>query len=146
MRKRRDSKVAEKVKEKSADFAFPFGQERMPPPSPSLEGEIDRNNRSFGHFYVLTFVFELLFMVVGSMVVAFFSRLREYRADRGSASLVGKEKMIAALQKLEKGKEAPLSKSMNAFMISMPSRRGLLHLFATHPPIQARIARLKHSF
>ena len=105
-----------------------------------------RNNRSFGHFYVLTFVFELLFMVVGSMVVAFFSRLREYRADRGSASLVGKEKMIAALQKLEKGKEASLSKSMNAFMISMPSRRGLLHLFATHPPSQARIARLKHSF
>ena len=87
-------------------------------------------------------------MILGSMVVATFSRFREYRADQGGAMLAGKEKMISALEKLGASKqifaakERPL-KAMNALMISRPSKMGLLKLFATHPSIEKRIARLK---
>lgn len=113
-------------------------------------GRGDNRGRSYGSFYMLTFVFEILFMILGSMIVALFSRFREYRADQGGAILAGKEKMIAALETLGKSQQAipakeEQTKAMNALMISRPSKMGLLRLFATHPPIEARIARLKES-
>lgn len=112
-----------------------------------IKGE-GKNRRSYGSFYMLSFIFEILFMILGSMVVATFSRFREYRADQGGAMLAGKDKMISALEKLGhakqsfSAKERPL-KAMNALMISRPPRMGFLRLFATHPPINKRIAKLK---
>ncbi len=100
---------------------------------------------SFMSFYLLTFFFEMVFMVFGSMVVAFFSRIREYRADRGGAMLSGKENMIAALETLgsQRGnsKVPREQKALNAMMIS-PRAGSFVRLFATHPPIKKRIEAL----
>ena len=108
-------------------------------------GRGQRNNRSsYGSYYMTTFLFEILFMILGSMLIASFSRHREFRADRGGALLSRKEHMIAALEKLKMAKVGEKkTSSMNAMMISMPSKMGLLRLFATHPPLEMRIARLK---
>lgn len=108
-------------------------------------GRGERNGRtSWGSYYILTFVFEILFMILGSMLVALFSRYREFRADRGGAELTRKEHMIAALEKLGTARVATKKHaSMNALMIAMPSKKGFFRLFATHPPIEERIARLK---
>ncbi len=96
-------------------------------------------------FHVLTFVLEIVFMILGTLVVAAFSRYREFRADAGGARLAGREKMIAALQTLGRIHQAPdPSKdqpSLQAFKISSPLK--FLKLFATHPPIEERIARLQ---
>lgn len=109
----------------------------------------DRRN-SFLSFYILTFLFECLFMILGSMVVAFFSRQREFRADLGGAKLSSQEKMIAALTRLKsngvndqqrRNKEARAA--LNAMMISRPNKFGLLRLFSTHPSLDERIERLK---
>jgi len=101
------------------------------------------NNRrgSFMSFYLMTFVFEILFMILGSMIVAFFSRRREFRADQGGAMLSSKEKMIAALERLKTAKASPefaaakdSRAALSAMMISRPGKLGLLRLFSTHPP------------
>jgi len=108
-------------------------------------GRGERSGRfSYGSYYITTFIFEILFMILGSMLVALFSRYREFRADRGGAFLSRKEYMIAALKKLGAGRERDkYPASVNAMMISMPGKRGILRLFATHPPISERIERLK---
>lgn len=107
-------------------------------------GRGDRGRTSYLSYYLMTFVFEILFMILGSLVIAFFSRRREYRADHEGAMLSRKEYMIAALEKLKTTKVLDKKHaSMNALMISTPYKRGILHLFSTHPPLEARIARLK---
>lgn len=109
-------------------------------------GKERNRSRSYGSFYLLTFLFEIIFMILGSMVIATFSRFREFRADQGGAMLARKENMIAALEKLG-GQKSTAHKdrtnSLSALMISRPSRYGFLRVFATHPPIEERIARLK---
>ncbi|MCI5052569.1 MAG: protease HtpX [Simkaniaceae bacterium] len=97
-------------------------------------------DRRGGSNFMLVFVFEILFMILGSMVVCKFSRWREFRADAGGAMLAGKESMISALEKLSAPQEG--SKSMNALMISGPRA---MRLFATHPPLKERIRRLRES-
>lgn len=97
-------------------------------------------------FHVVTFVLEMVFMILGSMVVAWFSRYREYRADHGGATLAGRESMIRALEGLRRSVEivdpyAQQPAAMQAMKIS--SRGGLLRLFSTHPPLEERIARLR---
>jgi heat shock protein HtpX len=100
---------------------------------------------SGGAFYLLTFVFDIAFTLLGSIVVAAFSRWREYRADAGGARLTGKQNMIAALQRLKEGVQAGLPQdnrvpSMNILKIN--PARSIANLFATHPPIEKRIERL----
>ena len=116
----------------------------------SALGRGDNRRGSFMSFYLLTFIFELLFMILGSMVVAFFSRKREFRADLGGAMLSSKDKMIGALERLKSfSKEArtmPQKNSqaaINAMMISRPNKLGLLRLFSTHPPLDERIEHLR---
>ncbi len=96
-------------------------------------------------YTVLVFVFEIIFMLLGSIVVATYSRFREFRADAGGARLAGKDKMIAALHALQKVSAIQDPKAnqpaIQAFKISNTS--GLLHLFATHPPLEDRIHRLE---
>jgi len=96
---------------------------------------------SFMSYYLFTFFFEMVFMALGSMVVSAFSRWREFRADRGGATLSSRDAMISALQKLElEHKTTRINKSYAALMISGSK---LHRLFATHPPITARILRLR---
>ncbi|MFM2480068.1 protease HtpX [Celerinatantimonas sp. YJH-8] len=92
-------------------------------------------------YMMTTFVLELVFGMLASVVVMWFSRQREYRADAGSAKLVGSSKMIAALQRLERGHESELEGSMMAFGIK--GRSNMSELLMSHPPIQKRIEALR---
>jgi heat shock protein HtpX len=96
-------------------------------------------------FQILVFVFEMLFMVLGSIVIAVFSRYREFRADAGGARLTSPQQMIASLKTLqrtiEKQDPAAAKPAIQAFKISNPG--GLMRLFASHPPLEERIARLE---
>lgn len=114
---------------------------------------IVRDNRgrrqisSYGSYMLLTFVFEIVFMLLGSIVIAYFSRIREYRADKGSKEMVGKEPMINALKKLQLSQTiddtSTKQQSIAALMINCPKKLSrILSIFATHPSIEKRIARL----
>lgn len=93
-------------------------------------------------YSLLTIVFDILFTLFGSMLVAMFSRWREYRADSGGAQLAGRDNMIAALRCLQKmsDKEDDRAPALAALKIS---RRGsVIELFSSHPPLAKRIQRL----
>lgn len=95
-------------------------------------------------FWITTIVAELVLGVLASMIVMWFSRQREFRADAGGATLAGRGKMIAALQTLQRSSDQPhLPDQMAAFGISGNVAQGLRRLFMTHPPLEERIARLK---
>jgi heat shock protein HtpX len=93
-------------------------------------------------FYITSIVCQILFGILASMIVAWFSRLREYRADSGSAQLLGTpQPMIKALSRLGAVQTAKLPQSLSAFGIA--SGGGVMALFASHPPIEQRIAALQ---
>lgn len=97
-------------------------------------------------YYMFVILFEVVFMVLGSLIIAAYSRFREYRADAGGARLAGKDSMISSLQTLRVLKEIKDPRdnpSMAAFKISYERKKGLLSLFATHPPLEERIERLQ---
>jgi heat shock protein HtpX len=85
---------------------------------------------------ILVFVLELVLGVLGSIVVMWFSRKREFRADKFSAEIVGKEKMINALIKLSNNSVSPLPQRMASMGIS---GNGLMKIFSTHPSLQSRV-------
>jgi len=96
-------------------------------------------------YSIVVFVLEIVFMILGSIVIATYSRFREFRADSGGARLAGRDKMINALKALErtveihdKHAEQP---AIQALKISSP--QGILRFFSTHPPLEERIARLE---
>jgi heat shock protein HtpX len=88
-------------------------------------------------YYGIVFVLEMLFGILASIIVMWFSRQREYRADAGSAKLVGRQKMIAALTRLKSNSESQLDGSMMAFGIS--GKSAFSELFMSHPPLDKRI-------
>lgn len=94
-------------------------------------------------FFVTMIVAEMVLGLLASIIVMWFSRQREFRADRGGASLAGRQKMIAALERLQRVHSEPLPDKMAAFGISGAGGGGLKRLFMTHPPLEERIAALK---
>ena len=101
-------------------------------------------NSGPGFGYMITvMVLEVLFGILASMIVAWFSRQREFRADAGGAHLAGKRKMIAALQRLQQA-HAPssLPQQMTAMGISGGQ---LAKMFSSHPPLEERIAALQRA-
>ena len=97
-------------------------------------------------FFITMIISELLLGVLASIVVMWFSRQREYRADIGGGQLAGNQKMIAALQRLKSQYESSaLPKSIAALGISGEQGMGLKELFSTHPSLDDRIARLKQN-
>lgn len=101
--------------------------------------------------FLLVYVFQIVFSLLGSVVVCWFSRLREYRADAGGAGLAGQESMIDALQALRRlhdpaaaAAEAKHAQAFQSLKIS-GAGGGLLALFSTHPPLEERIARLQQA-
>ncbi len=97
-------------------------------------------------FFITTIVTQILFGILASIVVMWFSRQREYRADTGGAKLAGKQNMISALEKLKDSVGEPLPDQMSAFGINgKPSGNGLKLLFMSHPPLDDRIEALKKS-
>jgi len=106
-----------------------------------IDKAVFKNERGVGLGYMATvFVLEILFGVLAAIIVAWFSRYREFRADAGGAHLAGRGKMVAALQRLAGAYgETTLPKTITAFGIN----GGIKSLFATHPPIELRIAALQ---
>ena len=102
----------------------------------------NEDGRGFA-FMITTFIAEIVLGILASMIVAAFSRYREYRADEAGATLADRDAMIRALQRLQAetnaGAESPLPTSMRAFGIS----GGVRNLFASHPPLEARIQALR---
>ena len=95
-------------------------------------------------FFITSMVAQIVFGILASTIVFWFSRQREFRADAGAATLAGREKMIAALEKLRQSSRQPhLPDQMSAFGISGTAGGGLKRLFMTHPPLEERIAALK---
>jgi len=95
-------------------------------------------------FYITSILAQLVFGILASIIVFWFSRQREFRADAGGASLAGREKMVSALEKLKRNVAQPhLPDQMAAFGISGGIGHGLKRLFMTHPPLEERIAALK---
>lgn len=96
-------------------------------------------------YYGVAMLFELLFGILASMIVMWFSRYREFRADAGSARYVGKDKMIKALQRLQqltnKTPEDDRAPAFNTMKIAGHNR--WLALFSSHPPLEKRIAALE---
>jgi len=106
-----------------------------------------RNERGYGIGYFLTvMVAEILLAFLASMVVMWFSRWREFRADAGGARLAGREKMIGALQRLQQFQGRPqLPEQLAAFGISGGIGAGLRRLLASHPPLEQRIEALRQA-
>ncbi len=97
----------------------------------------------------LTMVFDIIFGILAAPIVAWFSRYREFRADKGGADLAGKEKMIAALESLQRAYPQLLLENNadkpnpNFRSMQISSKTGVMALFSTHPPLEVRIAALK---
>jgi len=106
-----------------------------------------KSSSSYLTFSLFTFLFEIVFMLIGSMIIAFYSRRREFKADEGSAELLGKEPMILALKRLEQLQNSHdpelKTQSVEALMITSSKKKSILHLFSTHPPLSERIKRLQ---
>lgn len=102
------------------------------------------SSRHMIHF-VTVIACELLLGILGMMVVSWFSRRREFRADAGSAQFVGREKMISALQALQNKSRFVdnAHPQMQAFKINSGSKSSFLRLFMSHPPLEDRIAALR---
>ncbi|OFZ71201.1 MAG: zinc metalloprotease HtpX [Betaproteobacteria bacterium RBG_16_58_11] len=96
-------------------------------------------------FFVTMIVAEMVLGILASMIVMWFSRQREFRADNGGATLAGRQKMISALQALQRAHPAPLPDKMAAFGIAGGMGGGLKRLFMTHPPLEERIASLQQA-
>lgn len=108
----------------------------------ALSGNRESSGPGFGYM-ITVMVLEVLFGILASMIVAWFSRQREFRADAGGAHLAGKRKMISALQRLQAAHgQSSLPENMAAMGISGGR---LAKMFSTHPPLEQRIAVLQQS-
>jgi heat shock protein HtpX len=97
-------------------------------------------------FWITTIVAEIVLAILASVIVMWFSRRREFRADAGGAALAGREKMIAALQRLQKAYEpSNLPDQIKAFGISGGQGLGIKRLFMSHPPLGERIEALRNA-
>lgn len=97
-------------------------------------------------FWITAIIAEIVLGILASIIVMWFSRQREFRADAGGASLAGRDKMIAALQRLQSTVKQPhLPDQLAAFGISGGISSGIKSLFMSHPPLEDRIAALRES-
>jgi heat shock protein HtpX len=112
------------------------------------QGSRSENDRQGGgspmSYYLVQFALEMVFMILGSMVVAWFSRHREFRADAGGARLAGRGTMISALEALRRTYDFVDTSAQPAVQTLKISSKpgGMLRFFSTHPPLEERIARL----
>ncbi len=107
-----------------------------------IDRVIFKNERGFGMgYYIGSFVGQIVFSLLANIIVAWFSRRREFKADAGGARLASRTKMINALHALQQGHDPePLPNEMAAFGIN---GAGIRELFSTHPPLEVRIKALE---
>ncbi|MET0987103.1 MAG: protease HtpX [Steroidobacteraceae bacterium] len=110
----------------------------------TVDRVVFKTERGYGPAYMITvIVTELILGILASMIVMWFSRQREFRADAGGASLAGRSAMIAALERLRRGHTEPLPEKFATFGINGRLATGIKRLFMTHPPLEERIAALQ---
>jgi heat shock protein HtpX len=102
----------------------------------------DREESGIG-FFLTTLVAQIVLGILASMIVSWYSRRREFRADRGGANLAGTGSMIDALQALKRSQGEPMPPQMQAFGINTGNSGGFMRLFMSHPPLDERIAALR---
>ncbi len=104
-----------------------------------------KNERGFGiGYFIASFVAQIFLSIFASMIVMWFSRYREFRADEGGANLAGKHKMVAALRRLQHQQEAEMPGELAAFGISASAKESFTKLLMSHPPLEQRIAALEN--
>ena len=110
-----------------------------------IDRVIFKNERGLGMgYYIGSFIGQIVFSLLANIIVAWFSRRREFKADAGGARLAGRTKMINALHRLQQGHDPePLPDEMAAFGIN---GAGLKELFSTHPPLEVRIKALESGY
>jgi heat shock protein HtpX len=110
----------------------------------TVDRVVFKTERGHGPAFLITVIIaQMVLGILASMIVMWFSRQREFRADSGGASLAGRQSMISALERLRQVHPAPLPDKMAAFGISGTLGQGLKRLFMTHPPLEERIAALR---
>jgi len=103
---------------------------------------INRGSNNMFVYFMTVMAFQVIFGALASIIVMWFSRYREFRADSGGAQLAGKQKMIAALERLRSNQtESQLDGQLTAFGIK--GKRGMSELFMSHPPLEKRIQALR---
>jgi heat shock protein HtpX len=102
----------------------------------------DRQGSGIG-FFLTTMLAQFVLGILASVIVCWYSRRREFRADRGGADLTGTGNMIDALQMLKRSQGEPMPQQLQAFGINTGASHGIMRLFMTHPPLDERIAALK---
>jgi len=110
-----------------------------------VDRALSRDGESRGGigYFVTVMATQLVFGILANMIVMWFSRHREFRADAGGATLAGRNNMIGALERLKGAHGGPLPAQMAAFGISGGLATGLRRLFLSHPPLEERIAALQ---
>ena len=110
-----------------------------------IDRVILKNERGHGiGFFVSSMIAQIVFGILASTIVMYFSRRREFKADAGAAELAGSQKMIAALQRLQSiHQPSKLPEEMAAFGINGGVAEGFKKLFLSHPPLEERIAALQ---
>ncbi len=112
----------------------------------TVDRVIFKNEQGHGiAYFVTSFIAEVVLGILASTIVAWFSRQREYRADAGGASLAGREKMIAALERLRRNTPQPLPDQLAAFGIAGDMGGAFKKLFMSHPPLEERIEALRRA-
>lgn len=106
----------------------------------------DRPANTGWAYHISVMVFEIAFSFLGMFVIAYFSRIREFRADSGAAKYAGKHKMISALKRLQQ-KIDFVDDSQDALKtMKITSKKGLMNFLSTHPTLEDRIAALERSY
>jgi heat shock protein HtpX len=96
-------------------------------------------------FFLTTLIAQFVLGIFASMIVSWYSRHREFRADRGGADLAGRGSMIDALHALQRSQGDPMPPQLQAFGINTGKAEGFMRLFQSHPPLDERVAALQES-
>ena len=105
----------------------------------------DRDNEhgSGGMYFLVVMVLQVVFGILGSIITCWFSRQREFRADRGGATLAGRERMLGALRRLANTRELVDPGHQQLATLKISGAKGWMSLLSTHPPLEVRIAALE---
>lgn len=111
-----------------------------------LQGDREEDDRPMASglaYHISVMVFEIAFSFLGMFVVAYFSRIREFRADKGGAQFAGRHKMIAALKRLQQKIDMVDDSQDQVKCMKISSKKGLMSFLSTHPSLEDRIAALE---
>jgi len=103
-----------------------------------------RNNNGGGSYFLIVMVLQIVLGILAGLVVNWFSRYREFRADHGGATLAGRERMIAALRRLQANHELVDTSQAALATMKINGGRSWAAMFSTHPPLEERIAALEN--